>query len=190
MLVGLILDGKVKGKIDQVGGRLELDRGCVSLDRACLSSAYSCAERTLYNLKARRREGALRPAWELVEPAREPARNGSRQVSQRRAALRGWARSPWRWAGLDGLASAGPDGGILFQARPALSKEKGESDSSRGEGGHSQQETTRHLTILPTCMLFSHPCDSLPAETLDALKVLRTQPGKPGWAMHLPDECA
>jgi hypothetical protein len=30
LLVGLILDGKVKGKIDQVGGRLELDRGCAS----------------------------------------------------------------------------------------------------------------------------------------------------------------
>lgn len=28
-MIGLILDGKVKGMIDQVAGRLELDRGCV-----------------------------------------------------------------------------------------------------------------------------------------------------------------
>lgn len=29
LLIGLILEGKVDGRIDQVGMRLELDRGCV-----------------------------------------------------------------------------------------------------------------------------------------------------------------
>lgn len=37
ILVGLILEGKVEGRIDQVGARLELDRQCVSISCGALS---------------------------------------------------------------------------------------------------------------------------------------------------------
>lgn len=37
ILVGLILEGKVEGRIDQVGARLELDRQCVLISRGAPS---------------------------------------------------------------------------------------------------------------------------------------------------------